>query len=74
MSPTRTEAARAIPDYSLGCPRHVAASLVIETGADPKMVMARMGHSSIKVTYDIYGHVFAERQNDSALADASRRG
>jgi len=47
---------------------------MIETGADPKMVMTRMGHSSINVTYDICGHLFAERQNDSALADAVEAG
>jgi integrase len=33
-----------------------------------------MGHSSIRVTYDIYGHLFADRDADQALAaDAERR-
>ncbi len=29
--------------------------------ADPYAVMRRMGHSSITVTYDTYGHMFPER-------------
>lgn len=42
--------------------RHVAASLFIATGATPKRIQEIMGHSSIRVTYDIYGHLF----NDDA--------
>lgn len=41
--------------------RHTAAALMIETGAEPFDVMKRMGHSSIQVTYDRYGHRFPER-------------
>ncbi len=45
--------------------RHTAASLFIATGADPKTVMERMGHSSITTTFNLYGHLF--EGHDSAL-------
>jgi integrase len=38
--------------------RHTLASLLIASGADPLQVKKTMGHSSIKVTYDLYGHLF----------------
>ncbi len=43
---------------------------MIEAGLDPKTVSARMGHSSIKVTYDVYGKLFADRESDAAWAAA----
>ena len=44
--------------------RHFAASLFIEQGWSPKKVQAVMGHSSIQVTYDIYGHLFPSPNED----------
>ena len=39
--------------------RHTCASLLInETNANPKAIQARLGHSSIQVTFDRYGHLF----------------
>jgi len=35
------------------------------SGANPLAVMKRMGHSSITVTYDRYGHLFP--QNDAEI-------
>ena len=39
--------------------RHVAASLMISSGADIAVVSKRLGHSTIGVTSDLYGHLFA---------------
>lgn len=47
--------------------RHTCAALLIATGANPKAVQAHLGHSSIQVTYDRYGHLFPSDQE--ALAD-----
>lgn len=47
--------------------RHARASLEIESGANPKEIMRLMGHSSIKVTFDIYGHLF--EAHDDRRAD-----
>jgi len=40
---------------------HTYAAFCIASTADPYAVMRRMGHSSITVTYDTYGHLFPER-------------
>lgn len=40
--------------------RHSAISLWIASGANPKVVQAKAGHASIKVTYDRYGHPFPD--------------
>lgn len=38
--------------------RHTCASLLIQLGAHPKAIQERLGHSSITVTMDVYGHLF----------------
>ena len=38
--------------------RHTCASLLIAQGAHPKMIQAHLGHSTIAVTFDVYGHIF----------------
>lgn len=43
--------------------RHVRASLEIEKQANPKEIQQMMGHSSVKITYDIYGHLFKDHEN-----------
>ena len=37
--------------------RHTYAALMIGVGAHPKYLQAQMGHSSIRVTLDLYGHL-----------------
>ncbi len=37
--------------------RHTYASLLIANGEHPKRIQALMGHSSINVTMDVYGHL-----------------
>ena len=55
--------------------RHFYASLCINSREDgglgllPKSVQERLGHSSITMTYDRYGHLFP-RGDDSSLLDA----
>ena len=48
--------------------RHTSVALAIASGAHPKAIQARMGHSSITVTLDRYGHLFPEL--DEAIAQA----
>ena len=38
--------------------RHSYAALLTREGAHPKVVQTLMGHSSINVTMDLYGHLF----------------
>jgi integrase len=54
--------------YSAGLPeqvrfhdfRHTCAALLIAQGAHPKAIQAHLGHSSIQVTMDRYGHLFPD--------------
>jgi integrase len=55
---------RTHPKYGLHSLRHAAASLFIEQGFSPKRVQALMGHSSIQVTFDTYGHLFPAPEDD----------
>jgi integrase len=41
-------------------------------GLTPKMVQERMGHSSIQVTMDRYGHLFKSENDGRELAEAER--
>jgi integrase len=44
----------------------VAASLLIATSERPKTAQVGMGHASIKTTYDVYGHLWKELEDDYA--------
>lgn len=37
--------------------RHTFASLMIDSGANPKAIQEFMGHSKIQTTFDVYGHL-----------------
>lgn len=56
--------------YGLHDFRHAAASLWIEQRVNPKRVQKWMGHSSIQVTFDTYGHLFDQADQDNAVAAA----
>lgn len=38
--------------------RHTCAALLIALGAHPKAIQERLGHSTINITLDRYGHLF----------------
>lgn len=62
------------PPFSFHALRHAAASLFIEQGWSPKKVQTVMGHSSITVTYDVYGHLFPSPDDDQeAMAQLQAR-
>ena len=52
--------------------RHTSVALAIRSGAHPKAIQMRMGHSSITVTLDRYGHLFPEL--DEAIAVSFDQG
>ena len=47
--------------------RHAHASLMLRTGANPKVISERLGHSSIAITMDIYSHVMPGLQEEAAI-------
>ena len=61
------------PRYGMHAFRHAAASLWIEQGLDPKRVQTLMGHSSIQMTFDTYGHLFEQARKDRDDAAAIER-
>jgi integrase len=63
-----------LPRYRFHDLRHVAASLLIETGWNAKRIQTVMGHSSIQMTFDLYGHLWQDAAGDAeAAAMAEKR-
>ena len=52
------------------CLRHFFASWCIDRGLPPKVIQERLGHSSITLTFDVYGHLLP-RTDDTAEQDAA---
>jgi integrase len=50
--PTSSRAPREFPPL-----RHSYARLLIVAGAHPKYIQAQLGHASIQITMDVYGHL-----------------
>lgn len=48
--------------------RHTAVALAIRAGAHPKAIQERMGHSSIQVTLDRYGHLYEGMDQQLAVS------
>jgi integrase len=40
--------------------RHTYVALLIDQGASPKYIQGQLGHASIQMTFDIYGHLMPE--------------
>ena len=47
--------------------RHTFASRMIRSGAHPKVLQELLGHSTIKMTMDTYGHLFPGMKRDAIL-------
>ncbi|MFY0638675.1 tyrosine-type recombinase/integrase [Maricaulis maris] len=58
------------PEFSPHTLRHVFASAHIETGAKPKWIQEMMGHESLQMTMDLYGHLWPSTDQD--LEQAAR--
>ena len=46
--------------------RHTYASLMIDAGANPKALSTYMGHSTITITIDRYGHLMPGNEQEAA--------
>ena len=58
------------PQLRLHQARHTYASFMIAAGVNAKALCTFMGHSSIKVTYDLYGHLMPGAEDEAgALLD-----
>ena len=56
------------PRYGLHSLRHAAASAWIKQGIDLKRLQVWIGHATIQLTIDTYGHLITDAQADAALA------
>jgi integrase len=56
--------AKGSPKYGLHALRHFFASWAIEQGFSPKRLQALLGHNSIQMTFDRYGHLFPSLEDD----------
>jgi integrase len=54
------------PLFNFHTLRHFFASWAIEQGFTPKKLQALLGHSSIQMTFDRYGHLFPSLEDDHA--------
>ena len=54
-----------ISNCSVHTLRHTFASLLFKQGVDVKIVSRILGHSSVKITYDIYIHLIEEQQQSA---------
>jgi integrase len=52
--------------YGIHAMRHFFASWAIEQRFSPKRVQSLLGHSSIQMTFDVYGHLFPSLEDDHA--------
>ncbi|MBA3866980.1 MAG: tyrosine-type recombinase/integrase [Solirubrobacterales bacterium] len=58
--------ARLISSERLHQARHTYASFMIAAGVNAKALSVFMGHSSIKVTFDLYGHLMPGTEAEAA--------
>ena len=54
-----------LSDVRLHDLRHTCASMLLAQGVPPRVVMEILGHSSLDVTMNIYGHVMLDAQRDA---------
>jgi integrase len=68
---SKIEALKPLADFGLHEARHTFASLMIDAGVNAKALTEYMGHSSITITFDRYGHLMpGNHEQAAALLDA----
>jgi integrase len=60
---------REVGKYGLHTLRHACASLWIDNGMNAKRIQTLMGHSTIQMTFDTYGHLFHDIDADQKAAE-----
>jgi integrase len=55
-----------VPGLTLHELRHTAATGMLAAGISPKIVSERLGHATVGMTLDLYGHVLLEHDQDAA--------
>ncbi len=55
-----------LPHIRLHDARHTHASLLLQQGVSPKVISERLGHATISITLDLYGHTYSEMHQQAA--------
>ncbi len=63
-----------LPVLTLHEGRHTAATNMLLAGISPKVVSERMGHATVGITLDLYGHVLPEMDEDAASRIGTQAG
>lgn len=63
---TRFITSKGLPHMRFHDLRHINATIMLQQGISPKVAQARLGHSNVSVTLDVYSHVTKSLQTDSA--------
>lgn len=53
-----------VPEFNIHALRHSHASNLIEAGVNMYKISKRLGHSSIRTTMDIYGHLIDTEEDE----------
>jgi integrase len=59
------------PHCGLHAFRHAHTSLLLDTGATPKVVQEQLRHADPRVTLDVYGHVLGDARRNAVEKVAS---
>ena len=59
-----------LPSVTIKGLRHTHATLLLQSGINPKIVQERLGHSDIGTTLDIYTHVTPTIQSEAVKSFA----
>jgi integrase len=57
--------------YKFHSLRHFFASLMIEQGTSPKRLQSLLGHATLSMTMDIYGHLFPPSEDETARINSA---
>ena len=58
--------------YDFHALRHAAGSAWIRQGVDLKCLTTWMGHSSVQITIDTYGHLLKDERSNAAIVAAAQ--
>ena len=61
-----------LPRIRLHDLRHTWATLALAAGVHAKVVQERLGHSTIALTADVYGHLFPSMDDGAELKEAEK--
>jgi len=56
-----------LPDLRLHDLRHACATFLLASGVEPRTVMEILGHSTYRLTMDLYGHALPDRMTAAAV-------